>query len=82
MVKKYDNPWNLTPGQVEVMDAICTHGCQKLAAAALGLSVKTVQAHADKAGQRIGARTMLAKYLAWDRWRRLAAKATGENGNG
>ena len=69
-MKKYDNPWNLTPGQARVMNAICAHGCHKLAAQALGLSVKTIELHASHVGLRMGTRTMLQKYLEWDRWTR------------
>lgn len=70
MVKKYDNPWNLTPRQAATMDAVCTHGCQKLAADDLGISIKTVEVHCHDAGVRMRARTHIGKYLEWDRWMR------------
>ena len=69
-MKKYDNPWNLTPGQARAMDAICTSGCHKRAAQVLGLSVKTIESHADQAGRRMGTKSKLHKYLEWDRWTR------------
>ena len=69
------NPWGLTPGQARVMSAICTHGCQKLAARALGISVPTVEAHVTQAGRRMAPRTRLGKYLAWDRWMRTTANS-------
>jgi FixJ family two-component response regulator len=69
MVKKYDNPWNLTPQQSATMDAVCTHGCQKTAAKALGLSIKTVEQHTWHAAQSMGlAGNRLRKYIEWDRW--------------
>ena len=64
------NPWGLTPHQAAAMDAVCEHGCHKLAARALGVSVKTIEAHVQKASVRMCTRTTLSKYLAWDRWRR------------
>lgn len=71
MVKKYANPWNLTPQQSATMDAICKAGCHKAAAKALGLSIKTVEAHAQHAGESMGLhRDRLRKYLEWDRWMR------------
>lgn len=69
-MKKYPNPWNLTDGQAAAMDAMVTHGCAKRAADALGLSVKTIEAHTAEAGLKMGHATRLAKYLQWDRWRR------------
>lgn len=75
-MKKYDNPWNLTRAQARAMDAICTHGCHKLAANALGLSIKTIEAHSTQAGFRMRSRTMLQKYLEWDRWMRNRASGS------
>lgn len=68
--ERADNPWGLTRMEARVMDAICEHGCHKLAARALHRSVKTVELHAWHAGQKMGQKTGLAKYLAWDRWSR------------
>lgn len=68
MVKRYANPWNLTPQQAAVMDAVCIHGCQKAAAKVLGLSIKTVEAHAQHAGESMGMDGKLLKYIHWDRW--------------
>lgn len=71
MVKKYDNPWNLTPQEAATMDAICTHDSHKAAAKALGLSTKTVEAHAQRAGENMGfPGSRLRKYIEWDRWMR------------
>ncbi len=81
MVKKYANPWNLTDGQAAAMDAMVRHGCAKRAADALGISIKTVEAHTAEAGIKMGRGTRLTKYLQWDRWRRAALPASGENSN-
>lgn len=62
------NPWGLTARQAQVMDAIVTHGCHKLAASALGISAKTTEAHVANAATRMPARTPLLRYLAWARW--------------
>lgn len=48
-----NNPWGLTPAQARVMTAICETGCQKLAAAALGLSASTVEYHVAIAARAI-----------------------------
>ena len=69
-MSKGADPWGLTPMQAKVLDAICEHGCHKSAAAALHRSVKTIEYHSNKAGERMGTRHTLQKYLAWDRWRR------------
>lgn len=73
-----DNPWGLTPRESDIMDAICTHGCHKLAGRALNRSVKTVENHAGKASKKMPHRTPLARYLAWDRWMRKRDQATHE----
>lgn len=63
------SPWGLTPGEARVMDAVCEHGSFKAAAAALGLSPKTLDNQTSTAGQKIGG-APLKRYLMWDRWRR------------
>lgn len=85
MVKKYANPWNLTDRQAAAMDAMVQHGCAKRAADALGISIKTIktiEAHNAEASLKMGRAPRLVKYLQWDRWRRGAAQASGESGNG
>ncbi len=64
------NPWGLTPAQLKAMQAVCTHGCIKLAARALGISKRTIECHVWVAGEKMGYRTYLAKYLEFDRWMR------------
>jgi FixJ family two-component response regulator len=64
------NPWNLTPRQAQVMDAIVSTGCNKRAADALGLSHYTICSHMRSVIDRMGMQTYLQRALAWDRWRR------------
>jgi DNA-binding NarL/FixJ family response regulator len=69
------NPWGLTTAQLKAMRAVCTHGCHKLAARELCLSVKTIENHALAAAKKMGIQgTCLSKYLAFDRWMRGNAK--------
>jgi hypothetical protein len=72
------DPWGLTSAQVRVMNSICDHGCHKLAARALGLSVKTVELHAWQVGLLMKSGRGLAKYLAWDRFRSGRATSAQE----
>lgn len=66
---KYPNPWDLTPRQADTMDAMCEHGCHKLAARALGLSASTLQANIFDANRKMGSLLGVRKYIVWDRWR-------------
>lgn len=63
------NPWGLTPREADTFDAICEHGCQKLAARALGLSTSTVQRHIWHASTKMGNPLGVRKFVQWDRWR-------------
>lgn len=44
----------LTPRQCEVLDALDCHGCVKVAATALSISPKTIQAHLTNIHVRLG----------------------------
>lgn len=66
------SPWGLSPAQARAMDAMCAEGCYKLACRATGWTPKTLECHLREAGKRMGSRTVIGKYLAWDRWRRGA----------
>lgn len=50
-------PESLTPGQRRCIEAVQRTGTFRAAAAALGLSEKTVNQHVDKARQRAGVTT-------------------------
>lgn len=67
------SPWDVTPAEARAMDAMCEHGCYKLACAATGLSRKTIETHVCRVGKKMRARTVIGKYVAWDRWRRSGA---------
>jgi DNA-binding NarL/FixJ family response regulator len=69
----HDNPWGLSPRQIELMDAICTHGCQKLAARDMGIEVKTVEMMMTAITSKMGFDNRVQRILAWDRWRRGGA---------
>jgi DNA-binding NarL/FixJ family response regulator len=71
MALKYISPWNLTPRQADVMDAMVEHGCHKLAGRALGIDEDTVMQHIWMANKKMGFHSgHLVKYIQWDRWRR------------
>jgi FixJ family two-component response regulator len=63
------SPWKLTAKEAQVMDAVCAHGCQKLAGRALDLSADQVKRYCQSAGEKIGMGDRLTRYLRWDRWR-------------
>ena len=67
-----DNPWNLTRREAEVMDALVEHGCTKLAARALFIDEKTIEAHTYNAARKMPQRMRVQRLIAWDRWRRGA----------
>jgi FixJ family two-component response regulator len=68
------NPWGLTYAQMAAMDAVIEHGNHKLAASALNVAQKTIEVHCQDAGRRMKTRTMLQKYIVYDRWRRGESK--------
>lgn len=72
----HDNPFGMTPRQAQAMNAICDHGCYKLAAAALNISVSSLEQHLGAANGRVPGRTRLQRILAWDRWRQSLAVGT------
>jgi DNA-binding CsgD family transcriptional regulator len=67
------NPWRLSPRQIELMDAICDHGCQKLAARDMGIGVRSVEINMQRVNEKIPGANRVQKILAWDRWRRGGA---------
>lgn len=71
-----DNPWKLTPGQCQALAAVVEAGCDKLAAAALGLSAKTISVQILRAKARMGLRTRLQCFLVWDRFQRDEKRTT------
>ena len=67
------DPWNLSPGQREALQACIDHLCEKRAADALGRSAKTISAQRVRAREKMGARNRLEMILMWDRFSRGAA---------
>lgn len=65
-----ENPWGLTPREVQVLSALRRLCSQKAVARELGLSVKTVEAHCYNARFRMGNsyEGTFAYVLAFDRW--------------
>ena len=64
------NPWGLTPRQCEVLAAVIETGCNKLASKALGLELRTTEAHLHAAYKRIGVGSRIVALVAFDRWNR------------
>jgi FixJ family two-component response regulator len=67
------NPWGLTPRESEVMSLLVTTGMEKIVAADLGISVKTVAELMRRAKGKMKAKTRLLAVLEWDRWQRKVA---------
>lgn len=64
-------PWNLTPRQVQVLDALIEEGEHSTGIAAqLGISSKAVDTHLTRCYGAMGARSRVDAALMWDRWKR------------
>lgn len=66
------NPWNITPRQAEILQALAEHGERKLIARELGISPMTVKVHVAEAISRMGVGTTVQAAVKWDRWKRSA----------
>jgi DNA-binding CsgD family transcriptional regulator len=66
-----DNPWNLSPTEVQALDLVLKHRGAKIAAHAEGISEKTVESQLRRARERMGAQQYdrLGYILDWQRWR-------------
>jgi DNA-binding CsgD family transcriptional regulator/NTP pyrophosphatase (non-canonical NTP hydrolase) len=62
------NPWNLTAAHIRALRSVIQAGSNKAAAAQLGLSVKTIEAHLAALRKRIGTRTPRQALIEFDRW--------------
>jgi DNA-binding NarL/FixJ family response regulator len=67
-----NNPWNLAGQQAAALEAPVAGGCEKKAAAILGLTRNTVSTHLLRARQKMGVTTQLQMALLWDRFAREA----------
>jgi FixJ family two-component response regulator len=66
-VRRWNNPWDLPPQQCNALDSVISTACEKRAAAAMGLSPKTVSVYLCRARDKMQARTRLHALLMWDR---------------
>lgn len=64
------NPWGITFAEAAALDAVCITGCNKLAAAMLSVSLKTIEQNVRSARDRMGERQRIIALLKWDRFRR------------
>jgi DNA-binding CsgD family transcriptional regulator len=62
----------LTAAEVRSLDAVIEHKCDKAAASAIGVAVKTVTAQISAARKKMNAVNRLDVLLQWDRFRRTA----------
>lgn len=65
-----NNPWNLTPSQIRVMDAYIKHGSHKATARALDCEVKHVENMVLLARDRMGVDHRIQQVIEYDRWKR------------
>lgn len=65
-----NNPWGLTPREIETMTLLTECGCSKQVADRMGVSGKTVDKFVVNAMRRIGARTRMQVVVMWDRSQR------------
>jgi DNA-binding CsgD family transcriptional regulator len=61
------NPWSLSPSEAEIMRLTIGGMCVKEVAAQLHISHKTVESHLSRVREKMGTRTRLQAFLAWDR---------------
>ena len=66
------NPWNLTPRQIEVMRTACELGRDDEIADRLQLSKQTVKEHLMRARHLMGGVDMRRACVMFDRWDREA----------
>ena len=62
-----ENPWNLTPPQILVIEALTQFGATKLIAKNLGLSVKAVENYRANIRRRMRVTNMTLAAVMWDR---------------
>jgi DNA-binding CsgD family transcriptional regulator len=66
------NEYLLTAAEVRSLDAVIEHKCDKAAADAIGVAVKTVTTQINAARKKMNAVNRLDAMLQWDRFRRTA----------
>lgn len=65
-----NNPWGLTDREAEVVEHLCTAGCNKLVARKLGVTASTVSVLLNRASLRMRLSNRVLIALEWDRWKR------------
>lgn len=68
------NPWGLTLGQVDAMDALCESGLVKTAAARLKMQGPAISEQLKRARKKMAAPNHVRAALLWDRWRQGEGK--------
>ena len=63
-----NNPWNLTEREIEITQAMITTGSLKGAAAATGLTTKSVEHRLQGVKKKMGGGNRLGYLFAFDRW--------------
>ena len=66
-----ENPWNLTPKEIAVIEAITRLGARKLVVKELSLSTVAVDKSLQAAYTKMGAKNTLVAAVAWDRHVRI-----------
>jgi DNA-binding NarL/FixJ family response regulator len=72
MIHHPETPWNLTPSQQRVMNALAETGNLKLASRLLDVNLNTSEELARRAMHKMGAPNRTMAVLTWDRFRRAA----------
>lgn len=68
--RNHNNPWNLTPRQQEVMDAVCeVDGSSEDIARRLGVTVGGFEQHALHIYRRMGVRCRARAAVLWALWK-------------
>ncbi len=67
------NPWNLPARQAEIIGLIASeYLTSKQIGQRLGVNYKTVEIHAYRAIDKMGAKNRIHAAVMWDRWARQA----------
>ena len=67
-----ENPWGVTPAEAAALDAVVKHGGNREAAAALGVTIRTIEGQRCNGSQSIPGATPLLRMLRWYEFRREA----------
>jgi len=65
------SPWHLTKREVEILDAMCAVGSEKLIAQELGIEASTVHTHLTEIYGKFDKSHRVVVASLWTRWRSL-----------